>query len=252
MTGSGRAPRLAPGDAATTAADYDAGWSQWSDMVRYSPAPFHRRRLIVQLARGLGARTVLDVGCGTGEMLRVLHEALHPDRLVGVDLSPAVVDTTRRQLPFADFAVADISRAALDEQFDLVVATEVLEHIEAYPQALDNLRRMCRGHVIVTVPSGTIYPIDRHMGHRQHFSTASLTAALEAASFEVVELWQWGFPWHSLYKRAINSSPDKMLNRFGGGEYTWTDKVLSKAVTWLFYTNLKHFGSQLVVLAKAK
>ncbi len=242
--------RLSPGDAAETAADYDAGWSQWSDMVKYSPAPFHRRRMIVQLARGLGAKSVLDVGCGTGETLRVLRDELHPDRLVGVDLSPAVVDANRRRLPFADFAVADVSRIALDEQFDLVVATEVLEHIEAYPQALVNLRRMCRGHLIVTVPSGTIYPIDRHMGHRQHFSAASITAVLEAASFEVAELWQWGFPWHSLYKRAINSSPDRMLTRFGGGDYSRTDKWLSRAVTWLFYMNLKRFGSQLVVLAR--
>ena len=242
--------RLSPNEAAETAADYDAGWSQWSDMVKYSPAPFHRRRMILQLARGLNARTVLDVGCGTGEMLRVIHEALHPDRLVGVDLSPAVVESNRRQLRFADFAVADVSRTALDEQFDLIVATEVLEHIEAYPETLTNLRRMCRGHLIVTVPSGTIYPIDRHMGHRQHFSAAAITAALEAASFEVTELWQWGFPWHSLYKRAINRSPDKMLDRFGGGEYSRTDRWLSRAVTWLFYTNLKRFGSQLVVLAK--
>ena len=242
---------LAPTEAAQTPADYDAGWSQWSDMVKYSPAPFHRRRMILELADGLAARSVLDVGCGTGETLRALHEALHPERLVGVDLSPAVVESNRRRLPFADFVAADVTAGPLDEQFDLIVATEVLEHIEAYPQAIANLRRMCRGHVIVTVPSGTIYPIDRHMGHRQHFSPASIAEELRKASFEVSVLWQWGFPWHSIYKRAINTSPDKMLNRFGGGEYSTTDKLLSRALTWLFYTNLKRYGSQLVVLARA-
>ena len=30
--------------------DYERGWTQWGDMIRYSPAPFHRRRLIMKLA----------------------------------------------------------------------------------------------------------------------------------------------------------------------------------------------------------
>lgn len=244
-------PALSGKDAAITASDYDAGWSQWSDMVKYSPAPFHRRRMIRKLARTVPSRSVLDVGCGTGETLQVLYDTLRPERLVGVDLSPAVVEDDRRRLPFAEFAVADISQTALDEQFDLIVATEVIEHIGNYQQALTNLRRMCRGHVIVTVPSGPIFPIDRHMGHRQHFTAALLSEALAAAAFEVCELWHWGFPWHSIYRRAINSSPEAMLKRFGDGAYSRSDRVLARMVTWLFYTNLKRFGSQLVVLAKA-
>jgi trans-aconitate methyltransferase len=231
--------------------DYDAGWSEWADMVKYSPAPFHRRRMIVDLARRVTARSVLDIGCGTGEVLVALREALRPERLVGVDLSVAVVETNRRALPFAEFHAADVSQAPLAGQWDLIVATEVIEHIADYMTALANIRKMCSGHVIVTVPSGRIYPIDRHMGHVQHFSAAEMTRALEASGFKVRELWEWGFPWHSLYKWAINLSPDRMLDRFTGGEYSAMDKVVSQAITLLFYLNSRRMGSQLVTLAEA-
>lgn len=231
--------------------DYDAGWAQWADMVKYSPAPFHRRRMIVQLARRVKARSVLDVGCGTGEVLRALKETVNPERLVGLDLSAAVVESNRRSMPFAEFHAADVSQAPLAGQWDLIVATEVIEHIADYMTALANIRKMCGGHAIVTVPSGRIYPIDRHMGHVQHFTAPEMTRVLESSGFKVRELWEWGFPWHSLYKRAINTSPEKMLDRFSGGEYTAMDKVMSRAITLLFYLNTKRMGSQLVTLAEA-
>lgn len=231
--------------------DYDAAWTRWADMVKYSPAPFHRRRMILQLARTLKPKSVLDVGCGSGELIRAMHKQLRPDRMVGVDLSPAVVESNRRAIPYAQFHSLDISDAPLAGQWDLVVASEVIEHIEDYRSAIQHLRMMCSGHLIVTVPSGRIYPIDRQMGHVRHFTAAEMTLALEASGFKVRNVWQWGFPWHSLYKRAINSSPEAMLNRFSGGEYSATDRWLSRAITGLFYLNTKRFGSQLVTLAQA-
>jgi SAM-dependent methyltransferase len=236
---------------ARTPLDYDAGWERWSDMVKYSPAPIHRRRLIRSLARTVNPKSVLDVGCGTGETLRVLRDAVHPTRMVGVDLSPAVIESNRRLMPYAEFHAVDVRTALLDERFDLIVASEVLEHIDDYSQALTHLRRMCAGHMVVTVPAGPIFPIDHHMGHVQHFTPDELARALAKASFEVRVSWQWGFPWHSLYRRVINGSPNAMLKRFGDGPYSLSDKLVSRAVDALFYTNLKRFGNQLVVLAEA-
>src|SRR5207248_751285 len=54
--------------------DYDRGWTQWSDMIRYSPAPFHRRRLILALAGEIDFDSVLDVGCGDAELLLALRQ----------------------------------------------------------------------------------------------------------------------------------------------------------------------------------
>ena len=231
--------------------DYDAGWTKWGDMIKYSPAPFHRRRLILDLARRIDFESVLDVGCGPAELLRAFRRAFPSAALTGVDLSSGVVASNRRSMPDAEFFAADVSVAPLPGQWDLVVCSEVIEHIPDYVAAVRHLRQMCRKHVIITVPSGRIFPIDRSMGHHQHFSSTELTTLLAGSGFRPIRLWRWGFPWHSLYKHLINLSPSAAMDRFGGSRYSTTDKIVARALTALFYLNARHAGSQLVVLAEA-
>ena len=236
---------------AVSAADYDAGWTQWADMVKYSPAPFHRRRLILDLAAGVPFRTVLDVGCGTGELVQALHERFPQAAITATDLSSAVIEADRKRLPYAEFRAGDIAVAPLAGTWELIVCSEVIEHIKDYPRALQHLRAMCSGHLIVTVPSGRIFPIDLQMGHHQHFSAQEMCAALERAGFTPLTVWRWGFPWHTAYKHLINASPDAAMNRFGSREYTRVERLIARALTTLFYLNTKRSGLQLIVLARA-
>jgi len=230
--------------------DYDAGWDRWGDMIKYSPAPVHRRRLIVKLARRTGFKSVLDVGCGSGELLRQFKASFDVERLAGVDLSSSVVESNRRAMPFAAFHALDVSTAKLPEQFDLVVCSEVIEHIVDYRLALRNIRDMCSAFLIVTVPAGKVFPIDRMMGHHRHFTAATLTDSLENSGFRVALLWQWGFPWHTAYKYLINVAPETSMRRFSGGGYSWSDKLVGRVLTTMFYLNLNRFGSQLIALAR--
>ena len=235
---------------ATTVEDYDAGWDQWADMVKYSPAPYHRRRLIVDLAQRVRFASVIDIGCGTGELLRAVEQRFHPAVMAGTDLSPAVVKRNQEHMPAVSFHAHDLARGPLDRRWDLVLCSEVIEHIADYDAALRHLRAMCAGHLIVTVPSGRIFPIDLAMGHHQHFSPDEMAAALGRAGFEPVVTWQWGFPWHTAYKHLINLSPDASMRRFSAGAYSALDKWLARALAALFYANLKQRGTQLIVLAR--
>jgi SAM-dependent methyltransferase len=231
--------------------DYDAGWTRWGDMVKYSPAPFHRRRLILELARTIDFQSVLDVGCGPGELLRTFRAEFPSATLTGVDLSGGVVASNRQAMPDVQFHAADISSAPLSGQWDLIVCSEVIEHIPDYPAAVRHLRQMCGKHIIITVPSGRIFPIDRSMGHHQHFAPDEMAALLESCGFRPAVLWRWGFPWHTIYKHLINVSPSASLSRFGGSEYSASEKLVARALTSLFYLNSRRLGSQLVVLAEA-
>ena len=231
--------------------DYDAGWTRWGDMIKYSPAPFHRRRMILELARTIDFHSVLDVGCGPGELLRTFRTEYPSATLTGVDLSGGVVASNRQTMSDVEFHAADISSAPLPGQWDLIVCSEVIEHILDYPAAVRHLRQMCRKHIIITVPTGRIFPIDRSMGHHQHFAPADMATLLEACRFRPVVLWRWGFPWHTLYKYLINVSPSTSLSRFGGSEYSASEKLVARALTALFYLNSRRRGSQLVVLAEA-
>lgn len=102
---------------------------------------------------------VLEVGMGEGEILRHLHRRWPQADLTGVDLwdddlrshwvdLPATaVATDARRLPFPD------------DSFDLVLAIEVLEHVERPGLALAELARVGSDRVIVSVPREPVWRI---------------------------------------------------------------------------------------------
>jgi 2-polyprenyl-3-methyl-5-hydroxy-6-metoxy-1,4-benzoquinol methylase len=170
--------------------DYNEGWTRWGDMIKYSPAPFHRRRLILELADGISFNSVLDVGCGNGELLLALSQRKDVGRLVGTDIAEHVLSSNRTAFPGFVFHQLDISAAWLPEKFDLVVCSEVIEHVNDWQQALRHLRKMTRGHLILTVPSGKVFPIDRRMGHYRYFAPDELRQGLRQTGFEPERVWR--------------------------------------------------------------
>ncbi len=65
------------------------------------------------------ARTVLDVGCGTGEHLRLLSERGYT--VAGIDLSPRFVEIARAKVPAGDFTCADMVSFDLGRRFDIIL-----------------------------------------------------------------------------------------------------------------------------------
>jgi ubiquinone/menaquinone biosynthesis C-methylase UbiE len=70
----------------------------------------------------MAAESVLDVGCGTGEMLRRAREAGHAGRLCGLDPADAMLDQARNHAHI-EWILGDLASVAWDQQFDLVVMT---------------------------------------------------------------------------------------------------------------------------------
>ena len=70
----------------------------------------------------MAAESVLDVGCGTGELLRLAREAGHTGRLCGLDPAEAMLDQARKR-PDVDWRLGDLSSVDWCQEFDLVVMT---------------------------------------------------------------------------------------------------------------------------------
>jgi SAM-dependent methyltransferase len=68
------------------------------------------------------ARSVLDVGCGTGRLLRRAREAGHAGRLVGLDPAAAMLDQARSRAD-VDWRLGDLGTVPFDREFDLVIMT---------------------------------------------------------------------------------------------------------------------------------
>src|SRR5688500_5547075 len=115
-------------------ATYDRIWAQMSDFIRYNPGARHRRRHVFTLLERCRFESLLDVGCGNGELLRLVDARWPGRRLAGVDLSAAVVEANQRALPRMKFFAKNIEQEALPGGFEAVVCCEVLEHLDD-PQA---------------------------------------------------------------------------------------------------------------------
>lgn len=101
---------------------------------------------------------ILDYGCGTGDHLTVpLARSGHC--VLGADIHEASIIQAghRYQLPSLEFRMADVDAILADHlSFDVVICSEVLEHVDDPGAFLSKLCRLTRvnGAVIITTPNG--------------------------------------------------------------------------------------------------
>jgi len=99
--------------------------------------------------------SLLDVGCGEGIVTERLARAFPSTRVVGVDVAdPSLLEEweTRRapNLGFAPGSAYALPYA--DDEFEVVTAFEVLEHLERPGEALAELARVAAGALVLSVP----------------------------------------------------------------------------------------------------
>lgn len=102
------------------------------------------------IAQDVVGDSAVDVGCGTGALLRRVRDA-RPElaALTGVDfvIDPALTDTG------IDYLAAKVEALPFaDKAFDTVICTHVIEHIVDYRAAIAELRRVARRRLIIVVP----------------------------------------------------------------------------------------------------
>lgn len=232
--------------------DYNKITHQWNDVHHYSPAPRHRRRLILKIINKLSFDSILDVGCAQPYLLNMINKENR--KFFGCDISEKVITENRDTFSDINFEVLDISKEIYqgNRTFDLLVCSEVLEHIENWEIAIKNLSTMTKKYLLITVPKGKVHGIDKIVGHVRHFEGNELICELGKNGFKILSLKYWGFPIHWLYKYAINSiAKDKIYDYFAVSKYGLIKKLFSIILYCLFFLNdFFNSGNQLIVLGE--
>jgi len=153
-----------------------------------------RNRLIIwALARYFpSARNFLEIGCGTGFVLSGIREAYPALTLSGSEVFSAGLDFAARRLPDVELFQMDARRIPLREEFDVIGAFDVLEHIEDDELVLAQMHGACRrgGGIILTVPQ---HPslwsrADDYARHVRRYGARELREKVGRAGFRVTRL----------------------------------------------------------------
>ena len=139
-----------------------------------------------------GARTLLEIGCGTGIVLSRIRADLPELSLTGADLLPEALDVAQKRAPEVTFAQVDIRQLPYVDEFDVVCALDVLEHIDEDALALEQIALALRpgGGVIITVPQHMwLWSAgDEYGRHRRRYSRRALLRQLDEAGFDKVRV----------------------------------------------------------------
>lgn len=151
-----------------------------------------RRALVRRLVGPLTPGRALDVGCGGGGNTGVLRDLGW--QVTGLEYSPVAAQLARSR----DLAVVrgDAQRLPFaDASMDLVMSTDMWEHIEDDAAVARETARVLKpgGRALVAVPAGMDLwsGHDVALGHVRRYDRAGLTAVIEGAGLQVVDLRSW-------------------------------------------------------------
>ena len=139
-------------------------------------------RNITGLVQEARPERLLDVGCGEGVVLRHLDQQLRGVTVIGLDVDGTGLRVAQSQNSVSLLQGSVYALPFASNTFDLVMCCEVLEHVERPDEALAELARVSRRHVLLSVPNEPIWCLSNMarlkylsrfgntMGHIQHWT----------------------------------------------------------------------------------
>jgi SAM-dependent methyltransferase len=179
---------------ATASEGFNADAHHVLDQVQQRSFWFHcRNDLLLDLTRRWfsQAKTVLEIGCGTGYVLAGLRQALPLARFAGSEISTVGLKYAAQRLG-AEVSLFQMDAHAIpfSGEFDLIAACDVLEHLDDDVKALSEIHRALKpgGGVLLTVPQHPLLwsQTDVLAYHKRRYRRNELTGKCRETGFDVV------------------------------------------------------------------
>jgi SAM-dependent methyltransferase len=150
---------------------------------------------------GISCGTLLELGCGTGSVIRECQRRDLARTYIAVDYSETAIEYLRSHSDGIETYVADVTAAdfAPGRPLDVVVLSHVIEHLEEPLAFLQSLRRLDFKYLVSEVPLddllmgrlGALLEKDRSKnlaGHVQFFTASSFSNLLRSSGLDIIDI----------------------------------------------------------------
>jgi len=140
----------------------------------------------------------LEIGCGEGYVTKRIHDM--GINVEGADVSEDVIELARLKYPGIKFTVKSIYELSkYKEKYDIVFAIEVLEHLDSPRKAVEELKKVSRKYIFVSVPNEPFFRLANVLrlkylrdfgntpGHINHWTIGSYRRFLESCELEIIK-----------------------------------------------------------------
>jgi 2-polyprenyl-3-methyl-5-hydroxy-6-metoxy-1,4-benzoquinol methylase len=158
-----------------------------------------RREIIFQLIRENSFRhnaSILEIGCSGGPLIESLNQRRFFN-VAGIDISQSAVNLCRKK-GIRNIQIMDGEKTEFRKnKFDLVIASDILEHISNDDNALSEWHRILKsgGKLIIFVPSFNFLWSGHDIAncHYRRYSKAELKNKIKKAGFKINRISYWNF-----------------------------------------------------------
>jgi SAM-dependent methyltransferase len=216
-----------------------------------------RNRLIIELSRRICSpqqpvQMVLEVGCGTGNVLRALVKGCPHATVIGMELWFEGLRFAQKRTE-AHLVQGDIRQCPLGRAFHLVGLFDVLEHLPREKEALQAIRMLLAsdGRLMLTVPAHQALwsYFDEAAMHCRRYSPGEICERLREAGFEVEFVSQFMaciFPivwWVRRARGARHRPRDPQSFRIMAAKEFRIVPIVNKILNWLLALEALWIGS---------
>lgn len=144
------------------------------------------KQLLLEQMKQLKPVSILDVGAGEGFMLELIRKNKVAKKIEGIEYMDDAIKLAKKINPKVKIKKGDIYKLPYKAgSFDLIICTEVLEHLDNPKNALIELKRVAKKYLILSVPNEPLFTIQRimrgknilklgaHPEHIQHWNAGS-------------------------------------------------------------------------------
>lgn len=136
----------------------------------------------------IGKTRFLEIGCGTGDFIQQIEDNKSLE-ITGSEIYLKGLQYAKKNLPNVDFVQFDVTKGKIGEQFDMITAFDVIEHIDDDAAAISNISQMLHknGVLIISVPQHMFLwsQLDEIVKHKRRYSRWELVAKLKDNGFEI-------------------------------------------------------------------